>query len=115
MSQISPDQLVVRCCGHRQKNGRYYGVCLEFNIAAEACSKEELKEKLEAMIRSYIAAVLDTGEKDSVPILMSRKAPLRDWVIYYLISFIISIRNFPTNFTFKRFIPFHLSADGSCS
>lgn len=106
---------MLRCYGHRKKNGRYFGVCLELNIAAEAYSAEELKEKLEAMIRSYIAAVLDTRDKDSVPILMSRKAPLRDWVVYYLISFIISIRNYPTNFTFKSLIPIHLCADNSCS
>jgi hypothetical protein len=115
MPNIRPDRLVLRCYGHRKKNGRYYGVCLELNIAAEAYSPDELKDKLESMIKSYIESVIDTEDKDSIPNLMSRKAPIKDWVFYYVISFIVSIRNFPTNFTFKRLIPFRLCVDNSCS
>ncbi len=52
---------------------------------------------------------LDTDDRQSVPALIRRKAPLRDWVIYYLIKFIVFIRHIPTNFTFKEYIPFHLA------
>ena len=43
MPNIRPDRLVLRCYGHRKKNGRYYGVCLELNIAAEVIARMNLK------------------------------------------------------------------------
>ena len=50
------------------------------------------------MIKSYIESVIDTEDKDSIPNLMSRKAPIKDWVFYY-VNFIPSFYpKFPNQF-----------------
>ena len=109
MADISPDRLVLRCYGHQIKGEKWYGVCVDLNLAAEASSQDDLKKKLRDMIESYIDTVLETDDKQSVPYLLTRKAPLWNWFVYYLIKIIITIRQFPGNFTFKEAIPFHLA------
>lgn len=109
MASLSPSALVLRCYGHPTKEGRWYGVCLEFNLAAEAESPEVLKHKLKDIIVSYLDSVLDTEDRGSVPELLSRRAPMRDWITYYIIKLLIGIKQFPRNIIFKESIPFHLS------
>jgi hypothetical protein len=109
MAEISPHKLVLNCYGHRTFNNRWYGVCLELNLAAEAGSSDELREKLYDMVISYIETVLDTDEKESIPHLLTRRAPIKDWLAYYVIRLLMFIKKFPNNFTFKQIIPFHLA------
>jgi len=112
MSQFKPSDLVLRCYAHRVNGGRWFGVCVDLNLAAEADSPEELKKKLNDIILSYLETVIETDDRDSIPSLLSRRAPINDWLKYYFIKLLISIRNFPNNFTFQELIPFHLS--GTC-
>jgi hypothetical protein len=109
MSNIRPIKLVLRCYGYKSKKGNWFGVCLDFNLALEAESRELLEQKIHEAIESYIDIVLDTDDKKSIPQLISRRAPAYDWVIYYLIKIENFIRQFPDNFIFKEFIPFHLA------
>lgn len=108
MGELEPSKLVLKCYGHPTREGRYFGVCLNLNVAVEAVSIEELQSKMSEAIISYIETVLDTVDKASVPELLCRRAPLRDWLIYYFIKAAGHIKKFPGNFTFKEFIPFHL-------
>jgi len=112
MANIRPKNLVLRCYGYCPKNGPYIGVCIDLNIAIQADSPNELKKKMKNAITSYFEAVLDTDDKQSIPALIDRRAPIRDWIIYYLIKFIVFIRQFPNNFIFKEYIPFHLAHNG---
>lgn len=109
MANLRPKNFVLRCYGRRLKEGKWYGVCLELNLAAEAESPEQLRKKLYEMIVSYIDTVIATDDKDSIPYLLERKAPLYDWAIYYLFKILISISNFPNRLLFKESIPFHLA------
>ncbi len=109
MANISISKLVLRCYGHRLDSGDWYGVCLDLNIAVEAESLESLKEKLADTIYSYIEAVTDTDNHNSIPELLSRKAPIKDWLIYYGIKAIVSFRDFKDKLVFNEFIPFHLA------
>lgn len=111
-TQIYPQELILRCYGHQIQGGRFYGVCVDLDIAAEADSAESLKRKLNEMISSYIHTALDTDDKDSIPELLARKAPLFDWVKYYVIGLAISVKkSFRHRFTFKASVPFHLGND----
>lgn len=112
MANLRPKKLILRCYGRRISVTKWYGVCLEFNLAAEAESVEQLRKKLHEMIVSYIKTVIETDDKDSIPDLLVRKAPLYDWAFYYLIKILISIRNFPNKFIrFKQSVPIHLAHD----
>lgn len=111
MNTLKPAELVLRCYGHRKKNGRWYGVCIDLNLAVEAYSKEELEDKIKAVILSYLETVYDTDDEQSIPNLLSRRAPLYDWVMYYFIGLKILINNFPDNFTFRPVLPLRPCAD----
>jgi len=106
---MRPVDLVLRCYGYRDRAGKWYGVCLDLNLAAQADSQQELVDKLNLIIRSYVESVLDTEDQESIPALLRRRAPLSDWVRYYLYKALVFIRRFPDNFTFQEHIPFHLA------
>jgi hypothetical protein len=110
MANISPNHLVLKCYGYKTKSGKWFGLCLNFDLGVEAGNKEELRYKMHEVIESYIETVLDTDDNPSVPQLLSRRSPLKDWLIYYGIKAILFIRNFPNNFTFKEALPFHLAS-----
>lgn len=114
MANLKLGNLILRCYGHRIKNGRWFGVCLELNLAAEAESPEQLRKKLFDMMKSYIETVIETDDKDSIPELLERRAPFYNWAIYYIIKLLASIRDFPNKFLrFKEAIPFTL-AQNNC-
>lgn len=100
--QPSSNQLILRCYGHKTKKNRWYGVCLDLNLAVESDSPEGLKKKMSEVIDSYLETVFDTEDKTSIPQLLKRRAPLLDWITYYKISIIMFINHFPGNFTFNE-------------
>lgn len=113
MPNIRSIQLILKCYGHRTKEGKWFGLCLDYNIAAEADSLEEMKQKMNEFIESYIETIHDTDDKDSIPNLLSRRAPIHYWLTYYLIYYFLKtkffIKQFPGNLTFKASIPIHLA------
>lgn len=109
MANISPNKLILRCYGYRTRKGTWYGVCLNFDIAVEANSQDQLRQKMHDVLVSYLETVTDTENKTSIPYLLSRRAPIKDWLTYYGIRILLFIRNFPNNFTFKDTVPFHLA------
>ncbi len=106
---IKKDRLVLRCYGRKTEKGNLVGVCLDLDIAVEAESIEGLKIKMRQAVASYLGAVLDTDDKASIPHLLPRRAPLKDWAIYYFIKMILFVRQFPGNFTFKESVPTYAS------
>lgn len=105
---IDIGDLVLRCYGRKIDDHKWYGVCLKLNLAIEAPSREELVRKMGGVILSYLDTVLDTEDTDSIPDLLTRRAPISDWFTYYAIALLIYIKRFPTLFKFKKAIPFHL-------
>ena len=104
-----PHHFVLRCYGYKDKRGKWYGVCLDLNLAAEADSLASLKSKLDEMINCYIETVFDTKDQASIPNLLRRKAPLRDRICYGLIYAHKYIRNIPDWLTFDTIVPFTLA------
>ena len=104
--QTSPNRLLLRCYGYKTKKNRWYGVCLDLNLAVESDSPEGLKKKMSGVIVSYLETVLNTEDKASIPQLLKHRAPLLDWLTYYKIRIIMFINRFPGNFTFNEVIPF---------
>lgn len=109
MVNIAPSNLVLRCYGYQIGNKPWIGICLNFNLAVEAESRKELKEKMYEVIISYLEVVFDTSDKDSIPNLLARRAPIKDWFIYSLIKVAVFFSHLPEKFViFKQAIPIHL-------
>lgn len=104
MAKIGPRKLVIKCYGER-KGDKWIGVCLNFNLITEADSSEKLIKKMNGIIQSYLETVFDTEDKNSIPSLLSRKAPLRDWCKYYFIHVCFFVKNFITFEEEKIFFP----------
>lgn len=109
MANISPNDLVLRCYGYQIGKGKWYGVCLNFNLGVEAESSRELVRKMGEVISSYIETVYDTDDKPSIPSLLCRRAPLLDWLKYHGIASLFLINHFKNIFTFKQAVPIHLA------
>ncbi len=106
---VKTSDLVLRGYGYKSSDDSFVGVCLDLNIAVQADSVVELKSKMEEAIRSYLDVVLDTDDSESIPDLLNRKAPLSDWVCYYLIKGLVFVKGLGEKFTLKNHIPFHLA------
>ena len=109
MATLSPSDLVLRCYGCPTKEGRMVGVCLELNLAAEAENLEELKLKLNKVIKDYLESVYDTDDKASIPELLQRKAPLSDHLIYHAIGVMLKVKKVSNRIArFKESLPIHI-------
>lgn len=76
--------LELRC--YAKKDGdAYVAVCIDLCLAAQGDSMHDAIEKLDSMIKFYIADVIE-NEHDYVHKLLPRKAPLSQRFTYYLIS-----------------------------
>lgn len=79
---MRPRQLLIRCYAER-KQGYWVALCLDFTLAAQGESFEQAKAALDRQIREYVYDALAGEDKEHAPYLLSRRAPLRDWVKYY--------------------------------
>jgi predicted RNase H-like HicB family nuclease len=106
---MKSNDLILKCYAE-QEEGVWVAVCLDFNLAAQADSYQEVKAKLESMISFYVkeALTIDVAYADQ---LLNRRAPLTSWIKYYSIvlrNFIheyihIALNN--KHFTFNEIIP----------
>jgi len=106
---MTPKKLILRCYGRQINSQKWYAVCLDFNLAVEASSLNEMREKMKEVITSYLDTVLDTEDVNSIPELLSRRAPISDWLFYYYVALMYHITHPPKNILFKASIPFHLA------
>jgi hypothetical protein len=81
-------KLLLRCLAEK-KDDQWQVFCLDLCLAAQADTLEEAKQKLESMIASYIYDALVGEDKAFAAQLLSRKAPLSQWLKYYYYSIMI--------------------------
>ncbi|MEQ1635869.1 MAG: DUF1902 domain-containing protein [Methylococcales bacterium] len=74
----------IKCYAEKQA-GYWAAVCLDFNLAAQDDSLDEVKTKLEVMIRDFIYDALVGEDKPYAAQLLLRHAQLSFWAKYYLI------------------------------
>lgn len=114
MTQVTPADLVLKCYGYRTGN-IWVGHCIDLDIAVQAGNIVELKHKMEAALSSYVDSVLDTDDKESIPRLLSRKAPLLAQLKYQAIRLVVAahyLRKYVL--TFQEALPFHMGRACSC-
>ena len=82
---MNPKELIVKCYSE-QEGDCWVAVCLDFNLASQGDSFEDVKSKLEAMIAEYVYDALAGEDKRYAAQLLSRRAPLSFWLKYYFIK-----------------------------
>jgi hypothetical protein len=82
---MKSNELIVKCYAE-QESGCWVAVCLDFNLASQGDSFEEVKSKLEAQIFDYVHDALVGEDKHDTTQLLSRRAPFSLWLKYYFIK-----------------------------
>ncbi|MEA3241419.1 MAG: hypothetical protein U9P37_07610 [Pseudomonadota bacterium] len=109
MSRVSINDLVLRCYGYK-KDSAWVGVCIDLDIVVQSPNLCQLKKKMGEVVSSYIETVLDTEDKESIPVLLTRKAPLSHCLIYQLIKMVSNAWSLSKRFSaFAEILPFHLA------
>jgi len=82
---MKPQQLIIRCYAEHEDDV-WVALCLDFNLAAQGDSFEEVKLKLESMIKEYVYDVLVGEDRKYASQLLNRRASLSSWTKYYYIK-----------------------------
>ena len=77
---------VLLHCIVKKENGYWSARCLDFTLYAVGDSLEDVKTKLCVQINEYLYDALEGEDKRFAAELLLRKAPLRDWVTYYIVG-----------------------------
>lgn len=80
--------LFLRCYVEK-KHDVWQGFCLEFCLAVQGDSPQEVREKLEAMISEYVYDAVIGEDREFAYELLNRRAPLPQWLKYYFYAFAI--------------------------
>ncbi len=66
-----------------KKGKLYVGICLNFNLAAQSNNINDLRKKLDSQVKSYIYDATQGEDSEHREYLLSRRAPIKYWVMYY--------------------------------
>src|SRR5487761_953044 len=81
---LTVPNLIIRCFAEH-KNGVWQAFALEFDLAAQADSFDEVKQKLDSMIDSYVYDALAGEDREhALELLFHRRAPFSLWLKYFL-------------------------------
>lgn len=107
---VYSENLVLRCYAYRTPRNTWIAKCIDLDLVTEEDSLPVAKKSLEEAIEGYIETVLDTEDKESIPRLLQRKAPLVDRMKYELLKSELTRRLYPKKpVPFLSSIPFHLA------
>ena len=90
---MKPGDLMIRCLAMRE-GGQWVAICLPFDLAAQAESLPEVKQKLEAQIREYLYDALMGEDREHADQLLHRRAPLKYWALYHVAGIAKRLRTF---------------------
>lgn len=88
---MKPRSLILRMYGEKQ-SGQWSLICLDFNLAVQADTLPEAKEKMHSMIKVYLRDALEDGDdSEHANYFLTRRAPVSFWLKYYFLKVIRSI------------------------
>ena len=90
---MKPGNLLVRCYAEK-KDGYWFGICLDFDIAVQGDSVKEVQKKLNSMVGEYVYDALAGDDQQYKRALLSRRAPKRYWLKYYTVKALHSFDKF---------------------
>ena len=102
--------LVIRGYAKREDDV-WVAVCLDYGLASQGDSAEEAMEKLMYQIHEYVYDAVVGDDKEFVKQLLTRRAPLSQWLTYYSYKALFKIRRVQAEFTqlFYRPLPIPLA------
>jgi hypothetical protein len=105
----TPIQLVVHCIAQHKK-GQWQAFSLEFGLAAQGESLQDVKRRLDSMVHSYVFDALGEDRSHALQ-LLRRKATWDVYVKYYLADVISRTKRIwgATNETIAFSEPLHLA------
>jgi len=77
------DDLMIRCIAMRE-GGQWVAICLPFDLAAQADTLNDVKAKLDAQIDTYLREALSGQDREHASMLLSRRAPMKYWALYFM-------------------------------
>lgn len=83
---MKPQELIIHCFSE-QKKGVWQAFCLNFDLAVQGDSSDEVHDKLIAIVQDYVIDALaeDGADREYASQLLTRKAPPSLWLRYYWI------------------------------
>lgn len=89
---MKPEQLILKCYAEKEETC-WVALCLNFNLAVQGDSFEEVKTKLESMIVDYVYDALEGEDKAYASQLLTRKASYLFWIKYYWIKIKVALHS----------------------
>ena len=106
-------ELMLRCYAER-KNGIWQAFCLDFTLAVQGDSVEEVKNKLESQILEYVHDALVGKDKKHAKDLLERKAPLKYWLKFYFFIALYHVQKAQQDFVRLLELPIPLAPQQRC-
>lgn len=89
---MKPKNLILKGFAE-SKDGYWQAFCLDFDLAVQGDSFEDVKRKMDSMISEYVHDALVGEDKEHAAQLLTRRAPLSLYLKYYLISMHVSLHH----------------------
>ena len=80
-------QLILKCYAER-KGDQWVAACLDFDLAVQGDSVEEVRGKMHEMIGEYVGDALVGEDRDYADQLLSRRAPFHVYLKWYAMMFV---------------------------
>lgn len=104
---MKSSNLILRCYREKESDGSWFAICLDLNLAAQADTAKEVKDKLHAQIVNYVKEAL-TADQEYIEDLIPRRAPLYFFARYYWAKALHLIKGKNGNGTQERIFNDHL-------
>jgi predicted RNase H-like HicB family nuclease len=98
---MQPRDLILRAYAKRDGDV-WYACCLDFSLAVQADTYEEAITALKEQIRLYVRDALVGEDTEHAHTLLTRKAPLSEWLVYGWIVALHKVSKFKQNLTAFR-------------
>lgn len=96
--------LIIHCYAEQKADNLWQAFCLNYDLAAQGESFEEVKSKISEMILDYLDDALDGDDKAFADQLLQRSAPWWMWAKYRGIRFLCKLNRIKDDFCSR--IPF---------
>ena len=91
--------VTIHCYAKQESPGIWVALCLNFDLAAQGESFDDVRYRLDTMVNEYVAEALTGPDSDHAEYFLNRRAPLTCWVRYYWYRLVRRLQNGPRSFT----------------